>query len=87
MFHYFSACHARNVAGMFLHYSVIYHVQRHGLVGARHEDHDLSGVHHGADADRQGLLRHLLHVVVEKTRVGVDRLLDIVVGSDDNLLS
>ena len=50
-------------------------MQRHGLVGARDEDHDLPGVHHGADADGQRLLGHLLHVVVEEPRVGVDRLL------------
>ena len=54
-------------------------------MGSRHENHDLSRVHDGADADGQGLLRHLLHVVVEKPRVGVDRLLEIysqVVGGD-----
>ena len=53
-----------------------YHVQRHGLVGARDEDHDLPGVHHSAHADRQRLLRHLLDVVVEEPRVGVDCLLE-----------
>ena len=44
---------------------------------SRDEHHDLSGVHDGAHADGEGLLRHLLNVVVEKPRVGVDRLLQI----------
>ena len=58
-------------------FSIKYHVQRHSLVGSRYENHDLSRVHYGANADGQSLFRHLLDVVVEKPRVGVDRLLEI----------
>ena len=44
-------------------------------MGPGDEDHDLLGVHDGAHADGERLLRHQAHVAAEETGVCLDRLL------------
>ena len=44
-------------------------------MGSGDQDHDLSGVHDSADADRQCLLRNLRQVAVEEAGVGLDGVL------------
>ena len=52
-----------------------YLVEGIGLVSPSDEDHDLSGVHDGADTNGEGLLGDLGKVSVEKPGVGLDRVL------------
>ena len=46
-----------------------------GLAGPRDEHKDLVGVHDGADADGERLLRHRLDVAAEEARVRQNRVL------------
>lgn len=50
-------------------------VEREGFVRSGDEYHHLLGVHNSADTDGQRLFRHLLDVVAEESRVGLERVL------------
>ena len=65
--------HLQGADGPFLAYGALDGVlQGASLVVAVHHDEHFLGVHHGAYADGQGCLGHLVHVVVEETAVGND---------------
>ena len=65
--------HLQGADGPFLADGALYGVlQGAGLVVAVADDEHLFGIHHGAYADGQGCLGHLVHVVVKEAAVGDD---------------